>query len=140
MQTRPQLVLIATAASLLMLSSCATNREVPFRVHPGAPPTGKMAKFDYSRYPRIADKLSEFCYRTVQRAVPWTRKHAFRGNWAGSGWGAGLPIDAMDEVFRMHDIVYAECRSSRTLRWADAACIESLHKLDTETLPGEAIE
>jgi hypothetical protein len=46
----------------------------------------------------------------------------------------------MDDIFRLHDIAYAESISIRTMRWADAACVEALARLDARTLSPDALE
>lgn len=136
MNTR-HLLIIATAAAVL--PSCATKREVPFRPWPGAPFTGQMARYDYSSYAHIPDTPTSAVYRAVLKAIPYTRHRAFWGNWAGSGNKSGPPIDAMDEVFRRHDIVYAESRTLRTMSWSDAACVEALHGLDARKMSPQAL-
>ena len=132
-------LLITGAATLLCLTACATKREVPFRTSPGAPFTAQKARFDHSTYAKIPDTPTSAAYRLVLKAIPFTRKRAFWGNWSGSGCRGGLPVDAMDEIFRRHDIVYAEASSLRTMQWADDACVEALRKLNTAQMSPEAI-
>ena len=119
-------LLIACAAALLSLPACATKREVPFRTSPGAPFTDQMARYDYSSDEKIPDTPTSAAYRAVLKALPYTRSNAFYGNWAGNGCRGGEPVDPMDEIFRRHDIAYAEARTIRTMRWADEACVEAL--------------
>ena len=136
MKTKHLLTLLAVAVSI---TACATKHEVPFRPSPGAPFTAKKARYDHSAYAHIPDTPTSWLYRTVAKAIPYTHDRAFWGNWAGSGCGGGMPIDEMDEIFRLHDIAYAEVRSIQTMQWADAACVEALGKLDTTKMSPEAI-
>jgi hypothetical protein len=135
MKPKHLITLLAVATSL---SACATKREVPFRAGPGEPFTGKMARHDYSTYAAIPDTPTSAVYRAVLTAIPYTRENAFHGLHAGSGNRGGKPIDEMDEIFRRHDIAYAEARSLRTLQLADAACVEALQRLDTSKMSPEA--
>src|SRR5436190_92924 len=136
MKTSRLLLLLLTALCHL---SGAAEREVPFRLSPDDPVTGKVARRDYSLYAPIPDTPTSYAFRKVQKAIPYTRERAFWGRWAGSGGEGGKPVDEMDEIFRRHDIVYAEARSLRTMQWADAACVEALQKLDTSTMSPEGI-
>ena len=117
----------------------AADRETAFRVSPDDPATGKVALHDYSQYRQIPDTPTSYVFRKVQKAIPYTRDRAFWGRWAGSGCEGGKPVDEMDEIFRRHDIVYAEARTLQTMKWADAACVEALQKLDTGGMSPEAI-
>jgi hypothetical protein len=137
MKTFP--LIIACTLAALGFSSCATKREVPFCVSPVISSTGKKARYDYSHFAKIPDTPTCFTYRAVLKAIPYTRKRAFYGNYAGSGNRGGRPIDAMDNLCRLHDIVYAEAETLRTMQWADAACMEALNKLDRRTLSPEAL-
>jgi hypothetical protein len=123
--------LVLSVLLALALASCATGRRnVPFRVTPNAPVTGKMARYDYSDYSRIPDTLTSFTFRSILKTIPYTSKRAFWGNWAGSGNRGGLPVDIVDEIYRRHDIAYTEADTARTMRWADDACIAALAKLN----------
>lgn len=133
-------LLITCAATLLCLPACATKREVPFRASPGAPFTDKMARYDYSTYDKIPVTPTSAVYRAVLKAFPYTRGKAFHGKWAGNGCCGGRPVDAVDEIFRRHDIAYAEARTLRTMQLADDATIEALKKLDPRCLSPEALE
>jgi len=135
MKTTRLLILLALSISL---SACATKREAPYRAGPGEPFTGRMARFDYSSHAAIPDTPTSAVYRAVLAAIPYTRENAFYGNHAGSGNRGGPPVDEMDEIFRRHDIAYAEARSLRTLQLADAACVEALQRLDTSKMSAEA--
>ena len=104
--------------ALISLPACAAKREVPFRPSPGSPFTGKLARYDYTTYEKIPDRPTSIAYRTVLKTFPSIRKKAFWGNWAGSGCAGGVPVDEMDEVFRRHDIAYAEASTLRTMQWA----------------------
>jgi len=137
MKTIHLLTLLAAAVSL---SACAAKREVPFRAGPGEPFTGKMARYDYTTYAAIPDTPTSSVYRRLLTAIPYTRDKAFYGNHAGSGNRGGKPVDQMDEIFRRHDIAYAEARSLRTLQMADAACVEALRRLDTSKMSPEGRE
>jgi hypothetical protein len=135
MKTTRLLTLLTLSISL---SACATKREAPYRAGPGEPFTGKMARYDYSSHAPIPDTPTSTLYRAVLTAIPYTRENAFYGNHAGSGNRGGPPVDEMDEIFRRHDIAYAEARSLRTLQLADAACVEALQRLDTSKMSAEA--
>src|SRR5689334_2820651 len=100
----PHLFLLTVTA--LSLTACAAKREVPFRIYPSAPLTEKVARYDHSSYAPIPDTPTSGLYRMVLKLIPYTHEHAFYGHWAGSGCEGGIPVDAMDEVFRRHDIVY----------------------------------
>lgn len=119
--------------------STAAEREFTFRIDPEDPVTGKMARRDYSQCEAIPNTPTSYVFRKVQKAIPYTRDRAFWGRWAGSGCAGGTPVDEMDEIFRRHDIVYGEARSLRTMKWADAACVEALQKLDTAGMSPEGI-
>jgi len=136
MKTSCLLLIFITSLNHLI---SASDREVPFRVSPDDPVTGKVARRDYSQYEQIPDTPTSAAYRKVLKAIPYTRERAFWGRWAGSGCEGGKPVDDMDEIFRRHDIVYGEARSLRTMKWADAACVEALQKLDTCGMSPEAI-
>ena len=127
-------------AALISLPACAANREVPFRPSPGSPFTGKLARYDYTTYEKIPDRPTSIAYRTVLKTFPSIRKKAFWGNWAGSGCAGGVPVDEMDEVFRRHDIAYAEASTLRTMQWADEACVEALRRLDQSKMSPEALD
>jgi len=133
-------LLITCAATLLCLPACATKREVPFRTSPGAPFTDKLARYDYSTCEKIPVTPTSAVYRAVLKAFPYTRENAFHGKWAGNGCCGGRPVDTVDEIFRRHDIAYAEARTLRTMQLADDACIEALKKLDPRGLSPEALE
>ncbi len=136
MKTKHLLTLLPVVVSM---TACATKHDVPFRPSPGAPFTAKKARYDYSAYAHIPDTPTSWLFRTVAKAIPYTHDRAFWGNYGGSGCCGGIPIDEMDEIFRRHDIAYAEARSLRTMQWADAACVEALGKLDTRKMSPEAI-
>lgn len=135
-----QLMLTAIAAAALTLTGCAAKREYSFRITPTAPDTGMRAKHDYATYAKIPDGTTSLIYRAVLKSIPYTRERAFRGNYAGSGNVGGLPVDEMDAIYRIHDIVYVEAESAKTLRWADDACIEALARIDTRRLTPADIE
>lgn len=132
-------LLITCAATLLCLPACATKREVPFRVSPGAPFTGKMARHDYSTCAKIPDTPTSAIYRAVLKVLPYTRENAFYGNWSGNGCCGGTPVDSVDEIFHRHDIAYAEATTLRTMQLADDACVEALKKLDLHGLSPKAL-
>lgn len=113
----------------LCLAACSMPRVRPFRIHPGEPAAGKVAMHDYGTPAPIPNVPTDAVYRALQRAVPCTRKRAFYGNMAGSGCPGGKPVDGMDELFRRHDIAYAESDTLRSMRRADAACIEALYRI-----------
>jgi hypothetical protein len=120
---------LALAVALFLLPACSQPRVHPFRIHAGGPASGKVARHDYSTLAPIPNVPTDAVYRAIQMSVPYTRKRAFYGNWAGSGCLGGKPVDAMDELFRRHDIAYAESDTLRSMRRADAACIEALYQL-----------
>jgi len=98
-----------------------------------------MRRYDYTTCAPIPDTPTSWAYRRVLKIIPYTRKNAFWGNWAGSGNAGGPPKDAMDEIFRRHDIAYAESNALKTMKWADEACVEALHRMDQSKMSREAI-
>jgi hypothetical protein len=133
-------LLMLTAAATLAFTGCATKREFSFRITPTAADTGVRAKHDYATYAKIPDGTTSLICRAVLKSIPYTRERAFRGNYAGSGNVGGLPVDEMDAIYRIHDIVYVEAGAAKTMRWADDACIEALAKIDTRRLTAADIE
>lgn len=132
--------LLAVTAVLFFLAACSQPRVHPFRIHAGGPATGKVARHDYSTLAPIPNVPTDAVYRAVQMAVPYTRKRAFYGNWAGSGCLGGKPVDSMDELFRRHDIAYAESDTLRSMRRADDACIEALYHIPEGELTPAALK
>ena len=131
---------LLTAFTAFLLSACsAPRRNFSFQISPGDPPTGKLARRDYSQYTHVPDTPTNLIYRAILKTVPCTRHKAFWGRWAGSGCASGPPVDDMDEIFRRHDIVYGEARSLHTMQWADAACVAALRRLDTRRMSAEAL-
>lgn len=125
--------------AVLGLNACAAKRTIPFRAGPGEPFTGKMGRYDYTTYAHIPDTPTSWLYRRVLKIIPHTRRNAFWGNWAGSGNAGGPPKDEMDEIFRRHDIAYAESNALKTMKWADEACVEALHRMDQSKMSPEGI-
>jgi hypothetical protein len=135
----PLLLLIATGAAICA-TSCASKRPVPFRTDADRTFAGLTARFDYATYSRIPNTPTSAVYRFCLKTIPYTRKRAFWGNWGGSGCNGGAPVDAMDEIFRLHDIAYTEVRTLRTMRCADRTCVEALKRLEPTDLTAEARE
>jgi hypothetical protein len=133
------LLLIACGAAICA-TSCASKRPVPFRTDADRAFSGRMARFDYANYDRIPNTPTSAVYRFCLKTIPYTRKRAFWGNWGGSGCSGGPPVDAMDDIFRLHDIAYTEVKTLRTMRSADRNCVEALKRLDPKALTPEARE
>ncbi len=130
-------IFFTCAVCLSSLPACNATRNVPFRIKPGDVSHRKMGKYAYDNYASVPDTATGIVYRAVLKLIPYTRRNAFYGNWGGFGCRGGRPVDAMDEIFRRHDIAYTEARCYRTLCWADEACVEALKKTDPVTLkPG----
>ena len=98
-----------------------------------------MGRYDYTTYAKIPDTPTSAVYRFVMKAIPYTRDNGFYANWAGNGCCGGLPVDLVDEIFRRHDVAYAEVRTLRTMQLADDAAMEALKKLDRSKLCPEAL-
>lgn len=137
MKSKIILALFVLAAALQ--AGCATKRVYSFRVSPDAPESGRRAKFDYSHYAAIPDTPTSRVLRVVLMSNPYTRAKGFYGNWAGSGNRGGIPVDVVDEIYRRHDIVYAEAETVRTMRWADRASVDALARLDERDLSPAAV-
>jgi hypothetical protein len=88
-------------------------------------------------YPKLHDNLTSRFYRGILKAIPYTRTRAFHGNYGGSGNAGGPPIDAMDDLFRRHDILYNETRTLRRMVSADRALCVALGKVDADSLDKE---
>ncbi len=91
-------------------------------------------------YPKLYDNLTSRVYRVVLKAIPYTRERAFHGNYGGSGNAGGPPVDAMDDLFRRHDILYNHMRTLRLMVSADKALCLALRKVDGEALDEKGME
>lgn len=69
---------------------------------------------------------------------PLTKKKAFWGNYGGPGNRGGAPVDAMDEIFRRHDISYLEAMSYAETVKSDGVLVERLEALDEGAMSTEA--
>ncbi len=130
-----QRLLAVLCGSLLgLLAGCAARRQFPFQLDPSKAACLGLSRSDYLSYRRIPWSATSLVYRVCLKAFPFSRGRAFYGHYGGNGNEGGYPIDAMDEIFRRHDIVYREADSLRTLRWADEACVGALRLLDPSRL------
>lgn len=92
-------------------------------------------------------KLSEYPKLPSARIVDRTRacilknerlkERALWGNYGGPGCAGGQPIDAMDELFRQHDLSYLQGIRRRELIESDRRLILQLEALEQDPLsPG----
>ena len=107
---------LLVAATSVGLVSCVANRPVDLE----------------SRAP-----TSTFSHRLA--SVSLLKGVLLYGNWGGPGNLGGEPIDAMDELFRRHDLAYYLSRGRDTMRYSDLLLIEELRKLDPDTLDDAAL-
>jgi len=110
----PRLLPIALG---LALSSCAIRPEVDFRAYEKAPTA-------------LTSNLS----RCVAKVCPPVKHLLYYGNYGGLGQKGGEPVDAMDDLFRRHDMCYYLGSSLNTLYQSDAALIAGLEALDPSIL------
>lgn len=116
-KTHRFLVLVATA----VLSSCSA----------------KVLHIDYYAYPQLPELTSSKFLKKLAMSSPKLEAKAFYGNYGGPGNKAGKPVDAMDELFWLHDIAYLESYKYRQMRQADIDLIAGLEKVDSSKLtPG----
>lgn len=116
----PFRLLLFRAVSIAMglaLSSCAVRREVDFRSFEKAPTA-------------MTSNLS----RCVAKVCPPMKHLLYYGNYGGLGQKGGEPVDAMDDLFRRHDMCYYLGGSLNTLYQSDAALIAGLEALDPSNL------
>lgn len=100
--------------------------------------SSRLSSSETSGFERLPQRVSTSAYRTIFKAIPYTRERAFHGNYGGSGNRGGFPTDAMDELFRRHDIVYMDTRTLPQMAAADKALVELLKELDPGTMDEDA--
>ena len=98
----------------------------------------KTKVLDYSTYPQLPMSLPTKAFRLVTR-TPLTRDALYYGRYGGTGSKAGKPIDALDEIFRQHDIAYDEATEYKQVIEADEAMVEDLRALNVEALGPKAV-
>ncbi|MEM1294550.1 MAG: hypothetical protein AAGH89_04240 [Verrucomicrobiota bacterium] len=89
---------------------------------------------DWKNYERTPEAPHYRAFSSVIRAIPCVNKFVFYGNWGGLGNKGGKPIDAMDELYRRHDAVYALGTSIKVVRESDAQLVAGLKEIDPATL------
>ena len=70
---------------------------------------------------------------SIAQKLPFVQPVTY-GNWGGPGSSGGEPVDAMDELFRRHDLVYYLSMGREPMRCSDYLLIEQLQRLDASTL------
>ena len=89
----------------------------------------KTKVLDYSQYPKLPMTVGTKSFRLLTR-TPLTRDRIYWGRYGGPGNRGGEPIDALDEIFRKHDIAYCESETREDVKKADELMIEELVALD----------
>ncbi len=89
---------------------------------------------DYQAYEKIPILPTSLVYRRVLKAVPIVRGQVFYGRYGGFGNRGGRPVDALDDLFRKHDIVYYEANHYGAMVAADQALMQAVWDLDPDQL------
>lgn len=84
---------------------------------------------DYGMHPELPMTAGIKLTRAAV-SVPPVRKLVVWGNYGGPGNRGGEPVDAMDELFRRHDIRYLEALTLGEALEADRELLEALEGLD----------
>ena len=99
----------------------------------------KTKILDYSKYPELPNTLATKAFRLVTR-TPLTKDALYYGNYGGAGSQEGAPIDALDDIFRRHDIAYDEATLYEQTITADRVMVDELQALDAESLGPNAVK
>jgi hypothetical protein len=115
----PQLILIVAAG---LQCSCQT----------------KQVELDLSEYPALPGTIASRAARAISKTNPYLRPRVLWGNYGGPGSLGAAPIDAMDELFRQHDLAYLQGIRNDALLESDQRLIAQLEALDPAQLSPEA--
>ena len=118
-----RILIIWLGVMALLVSSCAPKTKV----------------LDYSAYPELPMTMTTKAFRLVTR-TPLTKEALYYGNYGGAGSREGAPIDALDDIFRRHDIAYDEATLYEQTITADRVMVDELKALDAESLGPKAVK